>query len=286
MFFHKRNPIIFPLLLIAIYLALNGCSHTPLIADEEMTFEQDYSSEDDWGEDFEDIDQKIRNKELLEENVEVLQYQQEVLIAKVRELEEILFMLDIQVDLTEERIEDRLTTSDHSELLEQDVDQLENQISNLKGEIIKIRSETVRNKKSNTRPSKIPLEYKWALSDYRSGKYEDSIIKFQDLALENPQENLKDNIEYWIGCNYAKLDMYDDAIGQFKTVLRNYSGGNKVHDSRYMLGLSHYYNGRSNHAIEILEDALRHNPPFEVKNKIMKKLKEIREYENNFTHSF
>ena len=44
-------------------------------------------------------------------------------------------------------------------------------------------------------------------------------LLFQELGLNNPPENLKDNIVFWIGNNYLKLDMHDDAIKQFQTVL-------------------------------------------------------------------
>ena len=98
---------------------------------------------------------------------------------------------------------------------------------------------------------------------------------FQNLALNNPPNHLKDNIDFWIGSNYLALEMYDDAILQFETVLNKYPRGNKVHDSRYMLGVSYSKKGETSRAIEILEGALKRNPSAEVRGKILAQLNAI-----------
>jgi len=122
---------------------------------------------------------------------------------------------------------------------------------------------------------KTPPEYDRALSAYRSRKYDESILLFQNLALSNPPNQLKDNIEFWIGSNYVALEMYDDAILQFETVLNKYPRGNKVHDSRYMLGVSYSKKGETSRAIEVLEGALKRNPTEEVRGKILAQLNQI-----------
>ena len=71
------------------------------------------------------------------------------------------------------------------------------------------------------------------------------------------------------------LEMYDDAILQFETVLNKYPRGNKVHDSRYMIGVSYSKMGETARAIEVLEDALKRNPTKEVRAKIMAQLNQI-----------
>lgn len=270
-------------------ITMAGCSHSP--------YEEDFAFEDDWTESednfyaddsevFDSVNERTQNRELLKEEVEALQNKQEVLISKARELEETMFMLDVKVDTTQERIEERLPTSVQSDFIEQDIEEIRTQVARLNDDVAYIQSRKTSVNPSRYGTSGIPLGYTRALSAYRSGKYEESILNFRNFAKGNPQKNLKDNIEFWIGCNYAKLEMYDVALRQFKTVLRDYPDGNKVHDSRYMLGLSHYYNGRSNRAIEILEEALRHNPPFEVKNKIVKQLNEIQKDVDSFYSAF
>ncbi len=280
-----RRPFLrlFLILLLTTPLILNGCSYIPWIGDDEedLAFEEDFPFEEDrggkgsnddfFGENsggFEDIDQQ-NDSDVLQGDVVALQTQQEVLVAKVRELEEGLGTLEPKVDATQERLEGSLSAiSGTSEFLEPEVEELKLQIARLQ-------SRTTDNTVRRARPPSTPPGYDRALSAYRSGKYDESILMFQDLAMGNLPISLKDNIEFWIGSNYVKLGLYDDAIRQFQTVINSYPSGNKAHDSRYMLGLSYYRSGESSRAVEILEAALRHNPPDEVRGKITKQLNEI-----------
>jgi TolA-binding protein len=288
MFPRKPCLRLFLIFLLITPLILNGCSYIPWIGDDEedLAFEEDFpfeerrgGTEDDFfGENsggFEDIDQQ-NDSDVLQGDVVALQTQQEVLVAKVRELEEGLGTLEPKVDATQERLEGSLSAiSGTSEFLEPEVDELKLQIARLKDDIARLQSRTTDNKVRRARPPSTPPGYDRALSAYRSGRYDESILMFQDLATGNLPISLKDNIEFWIGSNYVKLGLYDDAIRQFQTVINSYPNGNKAHDSRYMLGLSYYRSGESSRAVEILEAALRHNPPTEVRGKITKQLNEI-----------
>ena len=283
-----REPCLrlFLICLLATPLILNGCSYIPWIGDDEedLAFEEDFpfeerqgGEEDDFfGEGgFEDVDQQ-NDSNVLQGDVVALQTQQEVLVAKVRELEEDLGTLGPKVNATQERLEGSLSAiSGTSEFLEPEVEELKLQIARLKDDIAHLQARKMGNKVHRARAPSTPPEYNRALSAYRSGRYDESILMFQDLATGNPPKSLKDNIEFWIGSNYVKLELYDDAIRQFQTVINSYPSGNKAHDSRYMLGLSYYRSGESSRAVEILEAALRHNPPTEVRGKIMKQLNEI-----------
>ena len=134
----------------------------------------------------------------------------------------------------------------------------------------------VRPMKRYPKISKAPKRYNEALAAYKAGKYDESILLFQEMSLGNPPQNLKDNIVFWMGSNYLKLDMYDDAIKQYQTVLAQYPGGNKVHDARYMLGVCYQKKGDTGRALDALEMALKGNPPSEVRQKIEKQLMEIK----------
>ena len=287
-----RKPFLrlFLIFLLTTPLILNGCSYIPWVGDDEedLAFEEDFPFEEDrgrkgsdddfFGENsggFEGIDRQ-NDSDVLQGDVVALQTQQEVLVAKVRELEEGLGTLEPKVDATQERLEGSLSAiSGTSEFLEPEVEELKLQIARLKDDIARLQSMKTNNEVRRARAPSTPPEYNRALAAYRSGKHEESILMFQDLATGNPPISLKDNIEFWIGSNYVKLGLYDDAIRQFQTVINSYPSGNKAHDSRYMLGLSYYRSGESSRAVEILEAALRHNPPDEVRGKITKQLNEI-----------
>ena len=230
--------------------------------------------------DFASIDQRTDRKEV-EGDVGALQTQQEALISKVRELEEVLGSLGPKINATQERLEGSLSAvTGQSEYLEPEVEDLKLQVARLNDEIARLKVAKMgrvnpQRKARRARKASTPPEYNQALSSYRDGNFDESILQFQSFALSSPPESLKDNISFWIGSNYVKLEMYDDAITQFEMVINSYPTGNKVHDSRYMLGLSYYQKGESSRAVEILQSALKGNPPAEVRGKILNQLNKI-----------
>ncbi len=229
---------------------------------------------------FSSIDQRTDKSEL-KGDVESLQSQQEALISKVRELEEILSTLEPKINAASERLESGVSSvTDTSDFLTPEVEDLKSQMAKLNEEITRIKMQKaqvapVQKKKMRRAKAKNPPEYDKALAAYRNRNYDESILLFQSLDLNNPPKNLKDNIAFWIGSNYMALEMYDDAILQFETVLNKYPRGNKVHDSRYMLGLTYSKKGETSRAVEVLEGALKKNPPAEVRGKILAQLNQI-----------
>ena len=235
-----------------------------------------FRSEDD---DFASVDQRTDKNEL-KGDVGTLQTQQEALISKVRELEEVLSSLGPKINATQEQLEGSLSAvSGQSEYLEPEVEELKLQVARLNDEINRLKSVKASNTRargiSRRKSASTPPQYNQALSSYRAGNYDESILQFQSFALASPPERLKDNIAYWIGSNYIKLEMYDDAITQFETVINSYPRGNKVHDARFMLGRVYSLKGETSRAVEILQSALKNNPPTEVRGKILKKLNDI-----------
>jgi TolA-binding protein len=298
----------FILVMITVSLSLGGCSYIPWIGNDEeddLAFEEDFpfeedvpaggdtgSSEDDFfaeddgfGNDdgFGSMNQAGDTGEL-KGDVENLQSQQEALVSKVRELEEVINVMEPKIAAAEERLEGSLSAAtSQSEFLEPEVEELKTQVAMLNAEIEQIKTQqasaapvrkTMSSRKMRS-SSQTSQEYDQALSAYRKGDYDESILLFQNYALSDPPASLQDNILFWIGSNYVQLEMYDDAIKQFKVVVDKYPRGNKVHDSRYMLGVSYYRKGETSQAINVLESALKRQPPADVRGKIMAQLKKI-----------
>ena len=243
--------------------------------------ESDDGFADDDPDGFTSVNQQTERVEI-KGDVENLQTQQETLISKVRELEEVLNSLEPKIDAATEQIAVGASSSatDSVNFLEPEVEDLKAQMVQLNEEISLLKMQKLHSPKKNQSKMrsariKTPPEYDQALSAYRNKDSDGSILLFQNLALSNPPNHLKDNIEFWIGCNYVALEMYDDAILQFETVLNKYPRGNKVHDSRYMIGVSYSKMGETSKAIEVLEDALKRNPPNEVRAKIAAQLNHI-----------
>ncbi len=308
----RNFPRLFILVLMLFTVSFSGCSYLPWGGDDEedLAFEDDAlfeeeagfenqgqggGSEDDFFADeggggrdggFASVEPSVEVNEV-KQNVESLQQQQVALIGRVRELDEQLRSLEPRVDATQQRLEGSLSTmSEKSEFLEPEVDDLRNQIAKLNEEITVLKAEQVKiqsapkvrapaRRRSGRGGMRIPQEYKDALAAYKRSDYNNSILLFQNYATKNPPVHLQDNIAFWIGTNYYKLKMFDDAIRMFQTVESQFPRGNKVHDSRYMLGSCYLAQGDRARASDVLEAALRGNPPRDVRAKIEKKLGEL-----------
>ena len=201
---------------------------------------------------FASVDQKT-DKEELKVDVAVLQSQQEELMFRVQELQKIVSNLEPRLAATQEQMDISMGAGTGSPIVNAEIESLKMEIARLNDEISALKNapaikkavpskQTKAIQKSHSvrrhlKQSGTPKEYDLALAAYKAGRYDESILLFQELGLNDPPESLKDNIVFWIGNNYLKLEMYDDAIKQFQTVLTQFPGGNKVHDSRYMLGV-------------------------------------------------
>lgn len=228
----------------------------------------------------------------LRTDVETLQAQQEALITRVRELQEIIQTMEPRLAAAQTQLESGIGgAAGQGQAMQPDIDQLKTEVSQLNQEIARLKtkegsmsmasaSRSTTRSSSRSRASgggsRLPAAYTQALNAYRSGDFDGSILQFQEFSQKSPPSHLKDNILFWIGSNYFKLDMYDDAIAQFQSVIENYPRGNKVHDSRYMLGVSYFKKGDRGRALDVLEAALKTNPPGEVRDKIQKQLMEIK----------
>ena len=224
-------------------------------------------------EDFASIEQETAKGEL-QGDVESLQSKQEALESKIRELEEIIATMEPKVDASQERLESGVGSSSD---LEPEVNELKAQVARLEEDIIRMNSAKVASRpRARVKASAgTPPAYDRALRAYRQGNYDESILLFQDFSGNRPPQDLRDNIHFWIGNNYVKLGMFDDAISQFEKVIDEFPRGNKVHDSRYMLGVSYLKKGDKGRAMDILETALKSNPPSDTRRKIQNQLQAI-----------
>ncbi len=300
--FTTRRPVLLFTTLFVFSLTLNGCQYMPWASDEDedlvfedqALFDQKPNEDDFFAEEgskkdedgFASVDQSAQTGEM-QSDVESLQKQQESLTTKVRELEEVLASLEPRLVATQQQLEGSLgNLSEKSEFLEPEVDELKRQIEMMNAEIQSLRTAQQEAKMSKPSPrgtrsksksgnGNIPMDYKNAYDAYVKGRYDESILLFQNYAVKNPPVHLQDNIHYWVGASYFKLDMYDDAIKQFEAVINKYPRGNKIHDARFMLGTVYHAKGDKARALDVLESALNSNPPSDVRAKIQKKLSEI-----------
>ncbi len=250
---------------------LGSQGQDPFAEGEEGMMDEDQEFGDE-GSGFASIDQETDEQEI-QTDIENLQGQQEALIAKVRELQEIISTLEPKITATQEQLQGSLgSVSQQADYLEPEVQDLKQQVAHLQNELAALRA---RPRRSSGVSKVFKKEYDKALAAYRKNQYDESILLFQSLAVKNPPSSYQDNIHYWIGSNFVKLEMYDDAIKHFEAVLNQFPSGNKVHDSRYMLGVSYHRKGENSRAMDILQSALKFNPTADVRSKIQRELSQI-----------
>jgi TolA-binding protein len=217
-----------------------------------------------------------------------LQKQQQELSSKVRQLEEVLAQLQPKLDAAQGKLKGGLgAAAEKSEMLAPEINELKMQIAKLNDEMGQMKGKRAKTpagvggggkaasgKKKQEGP--IPAEYVHARDLYLQGKHDQSLLAFQKLSGKNSPEGLQDNIIYWMGANRFKLEMYDEAIRDFETVITKFPHGNKIHDAMFLLSLSYEKKGDKAKAVDILEGALKHKPNKELRDKMEQKLADLR----------
>lgn len=145
-----------------------------------------------------------------------------------------------------------------AEDLENDVEQLKQELLQKDREIYELRSELTKKEMkiselqaqpqatertpatsgSRAKLSAVDFKtrYQHALDQFRAREYESAISVFRDLIASNPNHELADNCQYWIGECYYGLGNYNQAIAEFEKVF-SYPNSNKNDDAQLKLGI-------------------------------------------------
>lgn len=110
-----------------------------------------------------------------------------------------------------------------------------------------VRASSTRGK--TLRESDYVSKYNHALNTFNEGKYHDAIKLFRELVNINPDHELADNAQYWLGECYYALGDYRVAIGEFEKVF-SFSDENKYDDAQYKLGICYLMLGDKRKAKE------------------------------------
>ena len=110
--------------------------------------------------------------------------------------------------------------------------------------------------------------YTAAIQLLKDGRYKQSMHKFNVALQSNPPEDLKDNIHFGLATDYYKLRKYSQAIKQLNAIRKYYPNGDKWYMSYIMLGMIHNQKGEKSRALFILNEALKQNPPKNIRKMI------------------
>lgn len=262
----KRFRILYLIIFItSISLSFSGCAWIPFFGDEEdeVELESDFSEfeafEEIGGESYIEIEE-------LKAELKTLQSQQDEAQSKIEEIEGIVNSLLSSVDQTDQ-IED-LKDTIHN--LESEIVELKDSVAGIEFEA-KLRTSTKGVSRGNPRKN-----YKKALQLYYIKQYKESLRLLKSLDNRRTPLDLRDNVIFWMGQCYFKLEDFQKAVEKFDTVIDDYKGGNKVTDAMYRIGLSYDFLGEKSKALDYLEQALNRGPTIEMRKKIERTMNEIR----------
>ncbi len=79
--------------------------------------------------------------------------------------------------------------------------------------------------------------YETAYRDLQRENFQLALINFRDFLADYPQTRLSDNAQYWIGEAYYAQGQFNQAIEEFRKVIDEYPGQDKVPGAHYKIAL-------------------------------------------------
>ncbi len=117
--------------------------------------------------------------------------------------------------------------------------------------------------------------YQQAYGDYQRGKYDLAISGFSDFIKNNPQSELADNAQYWIGeCYYSKGN-YLDAVIEFDNLINKYPSSDKISAAHLKKALSYLKLEKKAQAIVELQLIIQQFPSSDEAQLAKQQLKEL-----------
>lgn len=117
-------------------------------------------------------------------------------------------------------------------------------------------------------------QYQNAYEVYSKKNYEQAIKLFTDLIERNPEGDLSDNAQYWIGECYYGLKNYTRAIVEFEKVF-TFKESNKDDDAQLKLGLCYLNLGQRDKAREEFQRLVDFYPESDYKAKAIEYLRQL-----------
>jgi len=117
-------------------------------------------------------------------------------------------------------------------------------------------------------------KYQNAYSEYSKKKYQKAISLFTDIIESNPEGDLSDNAQYWIGESYYGLKNYTRAIVEFEKVF-TFKESNKDDDAQLKLGLCYLNLGQRDKAREEFQRLVDFYPDSDYKSKAVEYLRQL-----------
>jgi tol-pal system protein YbgF len=100
------------------------------------------------------------------------------------------------------------------------------------------------------------LEYQTAFDALKQGRYDESSRLFAQFLRNNPDHDLADNAQYWLGESYYVTQNYETALQTFRAMTERYPDGDKSADAELKIGYCLYELGQYASAQQALQNVV------------------------------
>jgi len=123
-------------------------------------------------------------------------------------------------------------------------------------------------------PAQYKALYEQAYETYKQKRYQQAIPEFTKVVEADPDGDLSDNAQYWIGECYYGMNNYNRAIVEFEKVF-TFKNSNKDDDAQLKLGLCYLNLGQRQKAREEFQRLVDFYPNSEYKQMAMEYLQQL-----------
>jgi tol-pal system protein YbgF len=82
--------------------------------------------------------------------------------------------------------------------------------------------------------------YQAAFELLKQGRYDDALLGFKQFLAAYPDDQLRDNAQYWLGETLYVTQKFTEALDAFQLVVNEYPGSRKTPDALLKLGFANY----------------------------------------------
>lgn len=118
-------------------------------------------------------------------------------------------------------------------------------------------------------------EYQRYYQALRAGNHAYAVTGFRNFIARFPGHDYADNAQYWLGEAFYDQKKYPQAVAEFRRVVDDHAGGNKVPDALLKLGYCYQRLGDRDAAIEVLRKVVALYPKSNPARLAQSKLEEL-----------
>ncbi len=118
-------------------------------------------------------------------------------------------------------------------------------------------------------------EFREGLALVRQGQCAQAAVRFREFIRKNPNSDLADNAQYWIGACYFKQKEYPKAVNELTEVMLRYRKGDKAPSALIMLADAFAATGETTDAKLVLQKIISEYPRTEEAEQAKQKLQAL-----------